>query len=355
MELKPIPALVAHSIPALVAQRAASQGNETILRVKNRGIWKAVTWSELAARAAEISGGLTAAGIGQGDVVAILSETRLEVVFTDLAILGCGAASLAIDPDTEADALAGVLARNGTRLAFVENEEQLDKLLSVRDRCPKLEGIVIIDMTGLRDFADDGCVALPAFTAPSAAWPVALSADQVAVADATGTLTHGDVAKLLAAPGLAVQAGDDRLVVQRLSDLSERIWGLYLALAAGCISNFPEGPDTIIENLQELQPTVLGAEAIVWDHLHSLSTARAKAATGAQRAAYDWAVRSGGGLANLLVLRAVRNEFGLRRLRLAYTGGTKISGATAQWTHALGIDIQNAGAIQTVRHENAYA
>lgn len=344
-----------NSIPALLAQRAAAQGGATILRVKNRGIWKAVTWTDLSTRAGEIGGGLTAAGIGPGDTVAILSETRLEVVYADLAVLGCGAASLAVDPDTEAEQVAAVLALNRVRLAFVENEEQLDKLLSVRDRCPALARIVIIDMAGLRDFADPACVALPAFIGASSGWPAAVAPDQPAVIDAGGVLTHGALWTQLSSAALPVRAGDERLVVQRLSDPLERVWGLYLALYTGCISNFPEGPDTIIENLRELQPTVLGADPVVWDHLAGLSAASAKGATATQRIAYDWAIRSGGGLADFLVLRAVRSAFGLRRIRLAYTSGTPANATTAAWLSALGIEIQTAGAVALAPQENAYA
>ena len=132
----------------------------------------------------------------------------------------------------------------------------------------------------------------------------------------------------------------------RLSDITERVWGLYLALETGCISNYPEGPDTIIENLRELQPTILGADAAVWGHLQALATARVKAATTTQRLVYEWAMRAGrlggskGQLADLLVLRAVRREFGLNRLRLAYIGGTPVGPAALDWARSLGISIQ---------------
>jgi long-chain acyl-CoA synthetase len=131
-----------------------------------------------------------------------------------------------------------------------------------------------------------------------------------------------------------------------MSDITERVWGVYLALETHCISNYPEGADTVIENLQELQPTILGADAAVWDHLHRLATARAKAATPTQRFAYNWALRAGrvGGpkarLAGLLVLHAIRREFGLNRLRLAYVGGASVGAAALDWARSLGIEIQ---------------
>jgi long-chain acyl-CoA synthetase len=347
------------SIPSLLSQRAAANGAETILRTKDRGIWKSVSWTELEARTRAIGSALLAHDFARGDVVAILSETRPEAVYADLAILGAGAASIAIDPDEDTDRVCHLLSSSGARLAFVENEEQLDKVLTVRDRCPGLARIVVFDMKGLRDFADPGCISLASFTTTetTADWAAAIRAinpDHPAVIvfprnEATGrTLTHGDLIHMVstARARLPLQAKDERLVVLRLSDITERVWGLYLALETGCISNYPEGPDTIIENLRELKPTVLGADAAVWSHLQTLATAQTKAATRTQRMIYDWALRAGrlgrsnSRIADLLVLQAVRREFGLNKLRLAYVGGSPVAPAPMDWARSLGIAIQ---------------
>jgi long-chain acyl-CoA synthetase len=349
------------SMPALVSKRAASHGSETILRAKHRGIWRTITWAQLDAKMREIGTALLAADFARGDVVAILSEPGPEAVYADLAILGCGATSVAIDPDDDPDRVCHQLSSSGSRLAFVENEEQLDKILMIRDRCPALSRIVVFDMKGLRDFADASCVSLAEFirTGGTPDWDAAVSAieaDQPAViqfprGDGAGmgrTLTHGDLMHMVIAARarLPMQPNNERLAVLRLSDITERVWGLYLALERRCISNYPEGPDTAIENLRELQPAILGADAAVWGHLHRLATARAKDATAAQRVAYDWALRAGrlggpkGRLADLLVLHAVRREFGLNKLRLAYVGGASVGAAALDWARSLGIAIQ---------------
>jgi long-chain acyl-CoA synthetase len=347
------------SIPLLLSQRAAAAGSQTILRIKDRGIWKAVTWSELDATVRTIGTALLAADFARGDVAAILSETRPEAIYADLAVLGAGAASIAIDPDEEPDRVCHLLSSSGARLAFVENEEQLDKVLTVRDRCPALARIVVFDMKGLRDFTDPGCSSLASFTETATAtdWPAAIRAvepDQPAVIlfprdESIGrTLTHGDLVHMVntARARLTLRKGDERLVVLRLSDITERVWGLYLALETGCISNYPEGPDTVIENLQELQPTVLGADAAVWSHLQALAATRTKTATSTQRAVCEWALRAGriggpaGRVADLFVLQAVRREFGLSTLRLAYVGGTPVAPAALDWARSLGITIQ---------------
>ena len=350
-----------NSISALVSQAVAAHGAETILRTKDRGIWRAVTWTQLGAKVREIGTALLAAGFGAGDVVAILSETRPEVVYADLAILGCGAASVAIDPDDDPDRVCHQLSSSGSRLAFVENEEQLDKILSVRDRCPALSRIVVFDMKGLRDFTDANCMGMSDFVGSGgeADWAAAVravDADQPAViqfprSEGSGmgrTLTHSDLMHMIstARARLPIHPNDERLALLRLADITERVWGLYLALETRCISNYPERPDTAIENLQELQPRVLGADATVWEGLLALASERTKSAVSTQRFAYQWALRAGraGGpkarLADLFVLHAIRREFGLNRLRLAYVGGASVSPAALDWARCLGIVIQ---------------
>ncbi len=350
------------SIPALLTQRVAAHGAETVLRKKDRGIWKAVSWAELDVRVREIGKGLLATGFGPGDTAAVLAETRPEFVYTDLAILGTGGASIAIHPEEEAHRVAHILRAAGCRFIFVENEEQLDKVLSIRADCPGLARIIVLDMKGLRDFRDPQCSSLQSFIAEGAAqntWDDAIAAvttDQPAVilfprGEVSGmgrSLSHGDVMHLVASARdrLGVRAGDERLAVLRMSDVTERVLGLYLALESRIISNYLESAETATENLQEVQPTVFGADAEAWERLHARISRAADGATRLQRMLYRWAIDAGrlggsvGSLADLLVLRAVRREIGLNKLRVAYIGGSPVPPLVEHWTQALGIRIQ---------------
>ena len=156
-------AAVALTIPALVAERIATHADDIVLRKKDHGIWKATTWAQLGARVREVGTGLKAIGFRPGDVACVLAETRPEWVHIDLGILGAGGVSGGIHPEQEAEPLGQALRDAACRVLFVENEEQLDKALLVRDRCPDLRRIVVIDMKGLRDFADPMCESLEVF------------------------------------------------------------------------------------------------------------------------------------------------------------------------------------------------
>jgi long-chain acyl-CoA synthetase len=145
---------------------------------------------------------------------------------------------------------------------------------------------------------------------------------------------------------LAPRAGDERLAVLPMSHVMERVLGLYFALHSRIVSNYLESPATLAENLQELQPTVLGADPQTWERLYARASQAAAGATRLQQAAYRRAVRAGqgggpsAGLARWLVLRAVRRELGLARLRLAYVGAAPVPADVRHWAAALGITIR---------------
>ena len=356
-----------HSIPALVAGRIAAHGAETVLRKKDRGIWQAMTWADLGARVRDVGVALQAIGFRSGDVACVLAETRPEWVFVDLGILGAGGVSGGIHPAEEPDALGNALHAAGCCVLFVENDEQLDKVLLVRERCPALRRIVIFDMKGLRDFIDPLCESFDVFATrgtqhargQAGAWEqsvAAVAADQPAVlllphGGAAGkgrTLTHGDALHMVASARtlLGVHAGEERLALLPMCQAMERVLGLYLALDARVVSNYLENPDTVLENLQEVQPAVLGTDPQIWERLHARASSAAAGATRVQRRLYRAAIAAGqrgglgGQLARLCVLRAVRRELGLGRLRHAYICGASPPPEIGRWAAALGIAIQ---------------
>ncbi len=354
------------SIPAMLLSRVAAYGGDVVLRKKQRGIWTGVTWSELGARVQQVTDGLQADGFARGEAACVLAETRPEWVAIDLGILAAGGISVGVSPTENAEQLSHVLRQSNARVLFVENEEQLDKVLVARDACPTLRRIVILEMKGLRDFTDSMCESWRDFLARGAARDqadgnayqaaiAAITADQPALllfapntAGKAHMLTHGDALQLVAdaISMLSPRAGDERLAVLPMSHMMERVLGLYFALHARIVSNYLESPTTLAENLQELQPTVLGADPQTWERLHARAEQSAASATRLQQAAYRWAIRAGQGggliaaLARGLVLRAVRRDLGLARLRLAYVGAAPVTAEVRRWATALGITIQ---------------
>jgi long-chain acyl-CoA synthetase len=356
------------TVPAMVFRRAATHAQDVILRKKQRGIWQAVTWAELVTRVRQVGMALAASDLVSGHVVGVLSNTRPEAACADLGALSVGCVSACLVPQNEADQVARMLHDTGCRLLFVENEEQLDKALLVRERCPLLQRIVIFDMQGLRELDDPMCESLDDFLARGighdranpAAWDAALGAvtpDRpaalllpVGVDGVVETLSHRDVMTVVedAAARLGQRHGDERVAFLPMSGMMERVLGLYVALSSRTVSNYLESPDTLIENLREVQPTVLGASPVVWERFRARIVAEVDGATWLQKGLFNWAIGTseatqGAGtmawIARKLVLGSVCREMGLARLRLACIGAASLPPDIARWYLALGIEI----------------
>jgi long-chain acyl-CoA synthetase len=142
-----------------------TRGPKTAFRQKNFGIWQAVSWDELGRIAREIGMGLVSLGYEPGEVVSILANTRKEWVYADLGALGAAGVVNGIYPTDASSQVEYLLSDSASVYAFVEDEEQLDKVLEVRGRLPRLRRTFVLDMEGLHDFSDPGVMSLDALRA----------------------------------------------------------------------------------------------------------------------------------------------------------------------------------------------
>lgn len=131
-----------------------ARGPAVALRQKELGIWEEVTWTELGRIARSIAMGLASIGFEPGHTASILSNTRREWSYADYGVLTAGGVSSGIYPTDAAPQVEYLCADSNTSVLFVEDDEQLDKALTVRDRLPGLRRIVVFDMEGLADLAD---------------------------------------------------------------------------------------------------------------------------------------------------------------------------------------------------------
>src|SRR5439155_16583113 len=165
IETRPPVADIAVNIPAMVFAQVEAHGPETILRKKDRGIWRSMSWNDLGKMIRQVTMGLMASGFRATEVACVLADTRPSWVTTDLGILSAGGISAGLYTNDAIDRLQSLLADCGCQIIFVGNEEQLDKILQIRANVPTLECIVVYDVRGLRDFNDPMCESFQAFLA----------------------------------------------------------------------------------------------------------------------------------------------------------------------------------------------
>ncbi|MCZ2292890.1 MAG: AMP-binding protein, partial [Burkholderiales bacterium] len=150
------------TLPQLFLNAVAARGDAVWMREKKLGIWRAWSWREAAAAVREIAMGLAALGLQPGQTASILANTIVEWVLADVGILCAGGVTNGIYPTDSAQQVQYLCSDSGTRIVFVEDEEQLDKVLEVRDRLPLLQHIVVFDMKGLGEFDDPQVMSLAA-------------------------------------------------------------------------------------------------------------------------------------------------------------------------------------------------
>ncbi|MDO9406052.1 MAG: long-chain fatty acid--CoA ligase [Polaromonas sp.] len=355
------------------------RGDGIWMRQKELGIWRSWSWHQTADAVREIAAGLQAIGFAPGECASILSNTVIEWVLADLAVLSCGGVSNGIYPTDAASQVRYLCEDSRTTVLFVEDDEQLDKALEVRAGLPGLRRIVVFDMEGLRELDDAGVMSLDALRALGrerlAADPrcvertvAACRPEDLAILVYTSGTTgkpkgamHSHAGLVYTARGyntlIAQDETDERMCFLPLCHIAERMGGEYFAMYTGSILNFVENPETVPENVREIAPTVFTAVPRVWEKFYSGVMIALKEASPLQQAAYRWSIGVGEAiaarvlagepvgaalklkfrLARVLALDNARKLIGIHRARFLVTGAAPISPELVKWYLALGV------------------
>jgi long-chain acyl-CoA synthetase len=367
------------TLSAMFWNAAAQRAGRVFMRQKKLGIWREWTWDQTSQAVREIGDGLLALGFQAGDCASIASNTVVEWVLADLAVLSAGGVSNGIYPTDAAPQVHYLCEDSRTRVLFVEDEEQLDKALEVRAGLPLLRKIVVFDPKGLREFTDPDVIDLAALRALGRAHaqshPGELDArvaacrpEDLAILVYTSGTTGKPKGAMHSHRGLVYTArGYNRIVAQDETDermcflplchIAERMGGEYFALYTGSKLNFVENPETVPENVREIAPTVFTAVPRIWEKFYSGVMIALRESGKAQQLAYAWSIGVGTriadkvlagesvgawlklqfALARLLALNNVRKLIGIHRARFCVTGAAPISPDLVRWYLALGV------------------
>ncbi len=153
--------LTGETMTALFWNGVAKRGPQVWLRQKHLGLWRSWTWNQTATAVEELCAGLLSLGFAKGECASILSNTVVEWVWADLAILSACGVSNGIYPTDASTQVHYLCEDSRTTVLFVEDDEQLDKALEVRAQLPLLRKIVVFDMEGLRTLDDPDVISLP--------------------------------------------------------------------------------------------------------------------------------------------------------------------------------------------------
>jgi len=370
------------TLPQMLREQARRQPTGIAVRQKDFGIWQPVSWAQYWQRACRVGLGLQAEGLSRGGRVAIVSDNRLEWLLVQLGAGAVGGVAVGVYATSPAEEMGYVLEHADVELVVCEDQEQTDKVLQVAHRLPLLRRIVVMETKGLRSYPLAERARIVAFAELEAegqrreadglealnAWLDTQQLDDLGLMIYTSGSTGKPKGAMLSyrnmrgvAPGIAdrlsMDAGSVHLSYLPLCHVAEQMLSTFVPIYLGAQVNFGESIRTVQEDLREVAPTVFLGVPRIWEKLHASISIKMQEAGRLQQWLYRRAVaactpfleksarqRSVGerltyALWYVLVLRALQNFIGLRRVRVAMTGAAPIAPDVVRYFRTIGVPL----------------
>jgi len=370
------------TFPKLLVRNAHTFADRTALREKEFGIWQSITWREYHDRVRDFSLGLVALGMQRGDKVAIIGDNRPEWVCSEIAAQAAGGASVGLYQDSNLNEVAYVIDHCDATFVVAEDQEQVDKILDMMETLPKVRHVVYTDPRGLRSYKHPALLSFEqveekgrelARERPDL-WMENVrrgAADDVAIVCYTSGTTGFPKGAMLSFRNLLAMAlslhevdpkrpGDEFVSFLPLAWIGEQMMSLSTALAVGFTVNFPEEPETVMENIREIGPHVMFAPPRIWENLTSTVQVRIMDTSPFKRLMYNLCLPIGQKVADLQfakkavparlrilyrlaywgLFRALKDRLGFTYLRSGSTGGAALGPDVFRFFHAMGVPLK---------------
>jgi long-chain acyl-CoA synthetase len=377
-ESMPEPAV---SVGRLFFDRVASDPAREAFRAPTASGWESWSWGRSGERVTELAAGLLSLGLQPEDRVAIASNTRLEWIFFDLAIMAAGGATTTVYPSTNADDVAFILSDSGSRIVVAEDGKQLDKLNDQRANIPAVEKVVLIDTTGvdLSTRGDDWVITSEDLAGRGRAL---LAEDAEAVTRATAAVRPEHLATLIYTSGTTGRPKGVELTQSNWTYEAASIEGLGLLrpdqlqflwlplshsfgkvllsaqLQIGFTSAVDGRVDKIVDNLAVVKPNFMAGAPRIYEKVYARVVSMQAAEGGAKEKIFNWAIGVGKeyaaakragkgtspilniqhGLADKLVFSKVRARLG-GNIEYLVSGSAALSKDVGSWFEAVGLEL----------------
>ncbi len=370
------------TFPQLLQKHASERPTAPAMREKEYGIWQSLSWADLATMVQQLAAGLHQAGLRRGEHMVVVGSNRPRLYATMLAVQSLGAIPVPLYQDAAAAECVFPINNAEVRFAFAEDQEQVDKLIEIRESCPQLTHIYFDDPRGLRQYDEPGLAALDELLGSGRAF-IAVHPDFYA--DQVKQIQPSDVGAMFFTSGTtgnpkgvvhthnsllnraSVGAAFDHLthaeeVLAYLPPawIGQNVFSYSQWLACGYVVNCPESAATVTIDLKEIGPTYYFAPPRVFEGLLTSVMIRMEDASTIKRGLFhyfmDVAKRVGPTLmegksipfmdrvlyqlGNLVVYGPLRNNLGLSRVRVAYTAGEAIGPDLFSFFRSIGINLK---------------
>jgi len=370
------------TLPELLQRNARDFRDRPAIREKDRGIWQTHTWAQYHDNVRDFAHGLAALGFKRDDKLSVIGDNRPRLYWAQVAAQALGGVSVPVYQDSIARELAYVWQHAEVSVIVAEDQEQVDKILGLKDQLPALRLVIFDDARGMAHYGQDWLKAFPDVLALGREFEAShprffeeevdkgAPGDVAMISYTSGTtgnpkgamLTHANAVETARIFMRAedVRADDEWLSYLPMAWVGDAIYSLVLSLAAGFCCNCPESPETVQRDLRELGPTTLLAPPRIWENMLASVQVRAADASPLKRRVFDRfravaeqaEILRGDGkpipaglrllcaLGEFFVYRPVRDQLGLRRTRWCYTGGAPLGPETFRFFRAFGVNLK---------------
>ena len=372
----------AETFPRCLLDQAQRNAEKPAIREKYLGIWQTWNWREVSDEVRSLACGLAAKGFKRGDKLALIGDNRPRLYWSMSAAQCLGGIPVPMYQDSVADELQFVVEHAEVRFAVAENQEQVDKLLEIKDRCPNLEFIIYCDPRGMRTYSQEFLIALESlqqsgrdFETKNTAFFLdeidkVQSSDVACILYTSGTtgdpkgvvLSHESLIKTAtnAANWDKLTADGDVLAYLPMAWVGDNLFSYSESYIVGFCVNCPESGETVLNDIREIGPSYFFAPPRIFENLLTMVMIRMEDAGTLKRRMFDYfmavAKRTGTrildgesvsvgnrllyALGRLLIYGPLKDTLGFTRIRMAYTAGESISPELFDFYRSLGINLK---------------
>jgi long-chain acyl-CoA synthetase len=359
------------TFPKILSYNAEKWPNDVAMREKEFGIWCEFTWADYQNRVQWISLALTELGVAQGDAIALLGENRPEWVWGEVAAHAMRCFSIGIYQDSLHEEVVYLLNKSHATVVIAEDEEQCDKLLELGDQIPAVKHIVYCDPRGMRKYNDPRLINIETiyqqgrqinlqFPERYAQMVAATNPDETAIYCTTSGTTSKPKIALLGGGNFVKHCssylradprnpGDNYVSVLPLPWIMEQVYAVGQALIARQIVNFVEEQETLMADLREIGPNFVLLAPRVWEGILADVKARMMDSTPLKQKLFSFAMKRAekaqregrkSKLAEILLMKALRDRLGFSFLNSAATGGAALGPDTFRFFQTIGVPLR---------------
>ena len=370
------------TLPRLLQRNARELGARPAMREKDRGIWQTWSWRQYHDQVRDLALGLASLGLRRGDRLSVIGDNRPRLYWAQVAAQSLGGISVPVYQDSIAKELAYVWNHAEVSVIVAEDQEQVDKVVALRDELPSLRLVVYDDPRGMTGYRHDWLKSFEdvqeAGRKFGAEHPGFFESeiekggptDVAVISYTSGTTGNPKGAMITHANAIGVaesfrQASrlvpeDTSLAYLPMAWAGDSVYTLFAGLVAGFCANCPESPETVQRDLRELGPSTLLAPPRIWENMLTAVLVRAADATPLKRRTFDYfraaaeraeilrtegkplpaGLRLATALGEFFVYGPVRDQLGLLRTKWALTGGAPLGPDTFRFFRSIGVNLK---------------